>query len=82
MLIFLALKNNFLGYANIKLINGGDLGMAERYKTAQEEVKEITLKMVVDIGACMLAINETILAQLGLLFIKKRKSIMADGSVV
>lgn len=82
MLIFLALKNNFLGYADIKLINGGDLGMAERYITAQEEVKEITLKMVVDIGACMLAINKTILAQLGLLFIKKRKSIMADGSVV
>ena len=30
----------------------------------------------------MMAINETILAQLGLLFIKKRKSIIADGSVV
>ena len=29
-----------------------------------------------------MAINETILAQLGLLFIKKRKSIIADGSVV
>lgn len=82
MLIFLALKNNYFSYADIKLINEGDLGMAERHVTWQEEVKEITLKIIVNIGACMMAINETILAQLGLLFIKKRKSIMADGSVV
>lgn len=69
-------------YADIKLINGGDLEMAKRHIIGQEEVREITVKMVVDSGAYMMAINETIQAQLGLLFIEKRKSIMADGSVV
>lgn len=68
-------------YADIKLINGGDLEMAKRHVIGQEEVREITVKMVVDSGAYMMAINETIQEQLGLLFIEKRKSIMADGSV-
>lgn len=68
-------------YANIKLINAGDLEMAKRNLIGQEEVREITVNMVVDSGAYMMAINETIQEQLGLLFIEKRKSIMADGSV-
>ena len=69
-------------YADIKLINAGDLEMAKRHVIGAEEVREITVKMVVDSGAYMMAINETIQEQLGLLFIEKRKSIMADGSVV
>lgn len=69
-------------YADIKLINGGDLEMAKRHIIGQEEVREIAVKMVVDSGAYLMAINETIQAQLGLLFIEKRKSITADGSVV
>jgi clan AA aspartic protease len=69
-------------YAEIKLINSGDLEMAKRNLIGQEEVREMTINMVVDSGAYMMAINETIQEQLGLLFIEKRKSIMADGSVV
>jgi clan AA aspartic protease len=69
-------------YADIKLINSGDLEMAKRNLIGQEEVREMTINMVVDSGAYMMAINETIQEQLGLLFIEKRKSIMADGSVV
>lgn len=69
-------------YAAIKLLNGGDLEMAKRHVIGQEEVREITVKMVVDSGAYMMPINETIQEQLGSLFIEKRKSIMADGSVV
>lgn len=71
-----------LVYANIKLINSDDLGMAKRNIIGHEEVRELTVNMVVDSGAYMMAINETIQEQLGLLFIEKRKSIMADGSVV
>jgi hypothetical protein len=37
--------------------------------------------MMVDSGAYMMAINETIQEQLDLSFIEKRKAIMADGSV-
>jgi clan AA aspartic protease len=69
-------------YAEITLLNAGDLGMAKRNIIGLEEVREMTVTMVVDSGAYMMAINETIKEQLGLLFIEKRKSIMADGSVV
>jgi clan AA aspartic protease len=69
-------------YADITLINSDDLGMAKRNIIGQEEVRKMTVKMVVDSGSYMMAINETIKEQLGLLFIEKRKSIMADGSVV
>lgn len=68
-------------YADITLINGGDLEMAKRHLIGQEEVRQITVTMVVDSGAYMMAINETIQAQLSLSFIEKRKAIMADGSV-
>jgi clan AA aspartic protease len=69
-------------YADITLINSDDLGMAKRNIIGQEEVRKMTVTMVVDSGSYMMAINETIKEQLGLLFIEKRKSIMADGSVV
>jgi clan AA aspartic protease len=69
-------------YADIILINAGDLEMAKRHIIGQEEVRKMTVNMVVDSGSYMMAINETIKEQLGLLFIEKRKSIMADGSVV
>lgn len=69
-------------YAEITLINGDDLAMAKRHLIGEEEIKRITVTMVVDSGAYMMAINETIQAQLNLSFIEKRKSIMADGSVV
>lgn len=69
-------------YADITLINSDDLGMAKRHIIGQEEIRQMTVRMVVDSGAYMMAINETIQEQLGLLFIEKRKSVMADGSVV
>lgn len=65
--------------ADIKLINSGDLEMARRHVIGREEVRKITVNMVVDSGTCMMAINETIQEHLGLLLIEKRKSIMADG---
>ena len=68
-------------YAEITLINGGDLEMAKRHLIGQEEVRQMTVTMAVDSGAYMMAINETIQAQLNLSFIEKRKAIMADGSV-
>ncbi len=74
----------FMGmvYAEITLINGDDLAMAKRHIIGEEEVKKMTVTMVVDSVAYMMAINETIQAQLDLPFIEKRKSIMADGSIV
>jgi len=68
-------------YADITLINADDIALAKRHLIGEEEIKKMTVNMAVDSGAYMMAINETIQAQLGLSFIEKRKAIMADGSV-
>jgi clan AA aspartic protease len=74
---------NFMSlvYADITLINGGDLEMAKRHIIGDDEVKQMTIKMLVDSGAYMTGINETIQEQLNLSFIEKRKAVLADGSV-
>ena len=69
-------KNDMgLVYADITLINGGDLEMAKRHIIGEEEIKKIEVKMMVDSGAYMMAINESIQAQLELSFIEKRKKL-------
>ena len=70
-----------LVYAAIKLINGEDLVLAKRHIIGEEEVKEMTINMLVDSGAYMLAINETIQEQLKFPVIEKRKAQMANGSI-
>lgn len=69
-------------YAEIELINADDLAMVRRYKIDVDEVRRIRLSMLVDSGAYMMAINETIQEQLNLPILEKRKAQMADSSVV
>ena len=71
-----------LVYADIELINAGDIEMARRHIIGEEEIKRMRVKMLVDSGAYFMAINQSIQAQLELPFIEKRKAIMADGSIV
>ena len=71
-----------LVYADITLINSEDIALAKRNIIGEEEIRQMTIKMMVDSGAYMMAINETIQAQLELPFIEKRKAILADGRVV
>jgi clan AA aspartic protease len=68
-------------YAEVELINGGDLVLAKRHIIGEEEVKRMKVNILVDTGAYYLCINETIQEQLGLEFIEKRKGQLADGSV-
>ena len=70
-----------LVYADITLINSEDLILARRHIIGQEEIKEITISMLVDSGAYMMAINESIQEQLKLPFVDKRRAQMADGSI-
>ncbi len=70
-----------LVYAAIKLINGEDLVLAKRHIIGEEEVKEMTINMLVDSGAYMLAINENIQEQLQLPVIEKRKAQLANGNI-
>jgi len=71
-----------LVYANIELINSGDLALARRNVIGEEEIRRYKLGMLANSGAYIMAINETIQEQLGLPTVEFRKAQMADGSVV
>jgi clan AA aspartic protease len=68
-------------YADVELINEEDITLARRNIIGYEEVKRMRLSMLVDSGAYMMAINETIQSQLEFPFIEKRKVQLASGEV-
>lgn len=70
-----------LVYAKITLINGDDMALFRRGKIAEKEIRQVEVKMLVDSGAYMMAINEVVKEQLGLFIVDKRKAQLADGSV-
>ncbi len=71
-----------LVYADIELINAVDLENARKNIIGDDEIRVVRLSMLVDSGAYMMAINETIQSQLELPFIEKRKVQLADNRVV
>jgi clan AA aspartic protease len=70
-----------LVYADIELINSGDMELARRYFIGEDEVKRINVNILVDSGANNLCINESIQQQLDLPFIEKRMAQLANGSI-
>jgi hypothetical protein len=68
-------------YADITLINNADLVNAKRHIIGEEEVHKITVSMLVDNGAYMMAINETIQELLHLPIIERRRTMHANRSV-
>ncbi len=77
-------KSKIMGlvYADIELINADDLAMVRRYKIGEDEVKRMTVKMMVDTGSVYMCINENVQAQLQLSVLEKRKGQLADGTIV
>ena len=71
-----------LVYTDIELINSAEKVMAKRHLIGDDEINSIRINMLVDSGAYMMAINETICQQLNLTSTGKRKAQMADISVV
>jgi clan AA aspartic protease len=71
-----------LTYANIELINTDDLAYVRKGIMAQEEVRQITVKAMVDTGSIMLCINESLQNYLDLPFRSKRRSQLANGLVL
>ena len=71
-----------LVYAEIELINNGDLEMVRRNLMYQDEVKRMTVTALVDTGSYMLCINESIQEQLQLPVVEKRKAETGDGRIV
>ena len=70
-----------LVYADIELISSSDITLARHFVIGDEEIKRMNVRMLVDSGAYMMAINENIQEQLQLPVIEKRKAQMADGSI-
>jgi len=60
-----------LVYADIELINAGDIALARHHIIGEEDIKRMRVKMLVDSGAYFMAINENIQAQLELPFIDR-----------
>lgn len=71
-----------LVYADIELINATDITNAKRNIIGEDEVKRMSITTLVDSGAYMMAINETIQAQLDLQIVEHRKVQLASGEVV
>lgn len=71
-----------LVYAEVELINGGDLEMARRNIIGEDEVKRMRVNALVDTGSIMLCINENIQEQLQLSVVETRKAQMANGAIV
>lgn len=68
-------------YADIELINSGDLEMAKRNLLDPEDVKRMTVNMLVDSGSYYMCINETVKAQLDLQVVEYRKAELANGHI-
>jgi clan AA aspartic protease len=71
-----------LVYADIELINGDDLSLLRRGHLKEDEVKRMTINVLVDSGALMLTINEEIKTQLGLQQVDARSAQLADGTLI
>ncbi len=71
-----------LVYAEIELINGEDLVLSRRNIIGEDEVKRMLVKVLVDTGSYMLAINENIQEQLKLPVVEQRKAQLANGTIV
>ena len=67
-------------YANIELLNGGDIALFRRKYIGEEDIRQVNINMMVDSGAIMLTINEEIREALGLEIIDHRPSQLADGT--
>ena len=68
--------------AEIELINGEDLILARRYFIGEDEIKRMTVNMLVDTGSVYMCINENIQEQLKLPVLEKRKGQLANGHIV
>ena len=71
-----------LVYAEIELINADDLAYAKKHIIGQEEVKRTWVNALVDSGAIMLTINDSIKEQLGLDVLEHRTCETADGRIM
>jgi clan AA aspartic protease len=66
-------------HADIALIKNIDFENAKSLIIGEEEIKRMTINILIDTGALNLCINKNIQAQLQLPFVEKRFGVTADG---
>jgi len=71
-----------LVYADVELINGADMVVADKNYIEKSKIRKMTVNMLVDSGAYMLAINENIQQQMQFPIIEKRIFELAGGQNV
>ena len=71
-----------LVYAEIDLLNGGDVYLNRQGLLEEDEIKKVTITALADTGAYMLSINENARAQLDLPFIGKQFGRLADETLI
>jgi clan AA aspartic protease len=69
-----------LVYADITLENSVDAALAKQGKIANEDIKKIAVKALVDSGASLLTISDKVAQQLGLEIEDRLRVELADGS--
>lgn len=69
-------------HAEIELINGADYLDARRHVIGEDEVRCTRVRMLVDSGSYLMAINENIQAYLNLHFKYRQYATLADGRVL
>ncbi len=67
-------------YADLELLNSGDLELSRRGIIGADAVKSVKIRALVDSGAYMMAVPEHIAAQLDLPIVEHREFNLADGS--
>lgn len=67
-------------YADIELTNGDDLAFFRRGRLSEQQIHRCSVRAMVDSGATMLAIPESIKSQLDLQPITQLEAQLADGS--
>jgi len=69
-------------YAEIELISSDDVALHRRGYIPEDQIKSMKVKALVDSGASLLMITESIKNQLNLLKIDEQQAELADGSVI
>lgn len=71
-----------LVYAEIELFNAGEMHEFRKGRIAEDEIRRVKVKSLVDTGSYMLTINDNIRNQLDLPLIEKQFSLLADESEI
>jgi clan AA aspartic protease len=77
---YLNFKNMGIVHANVTLVNCDDLTLERKGYIGKDEIRSLDTTMMVDSGAIMLTINESLVEALGLDIIDHRPSQLADGT--